>query len=278
MTTWENNLPMAATEFTVVAAVNNDAVSKDSLLRSPDIPLVREVLVQRGSSTAGEAYNSGMKASASDVIVFAHQDVYFPQGWFGSVARSIAAISAKDPDWGILGVYGISLTGAEAGHLYSTGLRRVLGCPFEDPLEVSTLDEVVLVVRRSAGLEFDEKLPGFHLYGADICLEARRKRLKCYAISAFCVHNSNGLDQLPLSYSRAYFYMRDKWRNQLPIRTPCMVISRWGLPLFRHNLESRLARNRKSGARCVDPATLYQQLLNENRVGSAAAAAWECVR
>ena len=133
MTTWENNLPMAATEFTVVAAVNNNAVLKDSLLRSPDIPLVREVLVQRGSSTAGEAYNSGMKASASDVIVFAHQDVYFPQGWFGSVARSIAAISAKDPDWGILGVYGISLTGAEAGHLYSTGLRRVLGCPFERP-------------------------------------------------------------------------------------------------------------------------------------------------
>ena len=214
-----------------------------------------------------------MEASASDVIIFAHQDVYFPQGWFGSVARSIAAISAKDPDWGVLGVYGISLSGAEAGHLYSTGLRRVLGCPFEGPIEVSTLDEVVLVVRRSSGLQFDEKLTGFHLYGADICLEAQLKGLKCYAISAFCVHNSNGLDQLPPAYSRAYFYLRDKWRNQLPIRTPCMAITRWGLPLFRHNLESRLARNRKSGARCADPATLCQQLLNENRIGSAGAAA-----
>jgi hypothetical protein len=278
MTNRENNLPMAAKEFTVVAAVNNDTVLRDSLMRSPDMQSVREVLVQRGSSTAGEAYNSGMNASASDVIVFAHQDVYFPQGWFGSLARAIAAISARDPDWGVLGVFGISLFGAEAGHLYSTGLRRVLGCPFEEPLEVSSLDEVVLVVRRSSGLQFDEKLPGFHLYGADICLEARRKGLKCYAISAFCVHNSNGLDQLPPSYSSAYFYMRDKWRNQLPIRTPCMAITRWGLPLFRHNLESRLARNRKSGARCTDPATLYQQLLQENRLGSAGVTAWECVR
>ncbi len=269
----EGIIPTGASEFAVVVAVNNEKVLKDSLMRSPDIQSVREVLAQRNCSSAGQAYNSGMKASASDMIVFAHQDVYFPQGWFGSVARTITAISAKDPDWGVLGVYGISLSGAEAGHLYSTGLRRVLGCPFEEPLEVSSLDEVVLIVRRSSGLQFDEKLPGFHLYGADICLEARRKGLKCYAISAFCVHNSNGLDRLPPSYSRAYFYMRDKWRNQLPIRTPCMVITRWGLPLFRHNLESRLARNQKSGARCTDPATLCQQLLNENRVGSAAAAA-----
>jgi hypothetical protein len=269
----ESIIPMDTSVFAVVVAVNNETVLKDSLLRSPDMPSVREVLVQRGCSSAGQAYNSGVKASTSDVIVFAHQDVYFPQGWFGSVARSITAISAKDPDWGVLGVFGISLSGAEVGHLYSTGLRRVLGCPFEGPLEVGCLDEVVLVVRRSSGLQFDEKLPGFHLYGADICLEARRKGLKCYAISAFCVHNSNGLDQLPQAYSRAYFYMRDKWRNQLPIRTPCMVITRWGLPLFRHNLESRLARNRKSGARCADPATLHQQLLSENRIGTSAAAA-----
>jgi hypothetical protein len=278
MTTRENNLPMAATEFAVVAAVNNDTILRDSLLRSPEMEPVREVLIRRGCSSAGQAYNSGMKASTSDIIVFAHQDVYFPQGWFGSVARSIAAISAKDPDWGVLGVFGISLSGAEAGHLYSTGLRRVLGCPFDEPLEVSSLDEVVLVIRRSSGLQFDEKLPGFHLYGADICLEARRQGLKCYAISAFCVHNSNGLDQLPPAYSHAYFYMRDKWRNQLPIRTPCMVITRWGLPWFRHCLESRLARNRKSGARCADPAALYQQLLKGNRMGSADAAVWECVR
>ena len=278
MTNRENNLPKAAREFTVVAAVNNDTVLRDSLMRSPDMHSVREVLTRRGFSSAAQAYNSGKEASASDVIIFAHQDVYFPQCWFESLARSITAISAQDPDWGVLGVFGISLSGAEAGHLYSTGLRRVLGCPFEGPIKVSTLDEVVLVVRRSSGLQFDEKLPGFHLYGADICLEAQLKGLKCYVISAFCVHNSNGLDQLPPAYSRAYFYLRDKWRNQLPIRTPCMAITRWGLPLFRHNLESRLARNRKSGARCADPATLCQQLLNENRIGSAGAAAWECVR
>src|ERR1017187_9016279 len=76
MTTRENNLPMAATEFAVVAAVNDDPVLKNSLMRSPEREPDREVFIRRGCSSAGQAYNSGMKASTSDIIVFAHQDVY----------------------------------------------------------------------------------------------------------------------------------------------------------------------------------------------------------
>jgi hypothetical protein len=65
------------------------------------------------------------------------------------------------------------------------------------------------------------------------------------------------------------FYLRDKWRSQLPIRTPCMKITRWGMPLFRHYLESLFARNRKSGGRCADPSALYRQLLKEKQIQTA---------
>jgi hypothetical protein len=278
MTIRENASPAAAMEFSVVVASNDETVLRNSLMRSPEIESVKELLVRRGCSSAAQAYNSGMNAAMSDTIVFAHQDVFFPEGWFKSVAETISLLSARDPHWGVLGVFGITASGEETGHLYSMGLQRVLGRAFEEPVEVCSLDEVVLIVRRSSGLQFDEGLPGFHLYGTDICLAARCQGLKCYAISAFCVHNSNGLDKLPSAYSSAFFYIRDKWRNQLPIRTPCMVITRWALPLLRHCLESRLARNRKSGTRCEDPAAFYKQLLKENRIEGVGAAALECIR
>ena len=153
----------------------------------------------------------------------------------------------------------------------------MLGHAFETPREVCSLDEVVLIVRRSSGLRFDEGLPGFHLYGTDICLEARRRGMPCYALSAFCVHNSNGLHRLPAAYSHAVRYLRDKWRPLLPIHTPCMVITRWGVPLMRHYVESLFARNRKSGARCPDPAALYRRLLEQKQVERARTVSAECV-
>jgi hypothetical protein len=258
-----------AVEFAVVVASNDVAVLNNSLMRSPEISS-KEVVIRRNFASASQAYNSGIDSSTAEIVVFAHQDVFFPDGWFRSVTESINRLSAIDPNWGVLGIYGISLSGEGTGHLYSTGLQRVLGHPFEKPVEISSLDEVVLIVRRSSGLRFDEQLPGFHLYGTDICLESRRAGLKSYAISAFCIHNSNGLGHLPSSYSRALFYMRDKWRQYLPIRTPCMVISRWGIPLMRHYLESLFSLNRKAGMRCDDPSALYARLLKEKQVDVAA--------
>jgi len=264
----ENALPAGASKFSVVVAANDDNVLRGSLMRSPDMQSVKEVLVQRGFASAAQAYNTGLKAATAEAIVFVHQDVFFPEGWFESVSQAIAAISVRDPDWGVLGVFGISLSGEGVGHLYSTGLQCVLGHAFDKPIQVCSLDEVVLIMRRSSGLQFDENLSGFHLYGADICLAAQRKGLNCYAISAFCVHNSNGHALLPRSYLQAASYVRRKWRADLPIRTPCMVITRWGTPLIRHYVRSwiALARKRQPGVRCADPSALYQQLWNERKL------------
>ena len=275
MTSPEKNSKSTAPRFAVVVACNDDEVLQSNLMRSPEISSFEEVVVRRGFKSAGEAYNSGMDATTADVIVFAHQDVFLPDGWFKSLSASIEKISAQNPDWAVLGVFGIALTGAEAGHVYSCGIQRVLGRPMAAPVEVGSLDELVLIIRRSSGVRFDHKLPGFHLYGTDICLEARRRGLKCYALSAFCVHNSNGLNKLPSSFSRALYFLRDKWREQLPIRTPCMLITRWNLPLLRHRVESFFARNQKSGMRCADPLALYQQLMKGSQVEHAAKPALE---
>src|SRR5581483_7755635 len=146
-------------DIAVVTASNDDAVLNSSLRRSPEIERVKEVVVRRGFASAAKAYNSGLDASTAEVIVFAHQDVYFPDGWFQSLAETINALSARDPHWAVLGVFGVGVDGIEAGHIYSTGIQRVLGRAFARPVEVCSLDEVVLVVRRGAGLRFDDALP-----------------------------------------------------------------------------------------------------------------------
>jgi hypothetical protein len=55
----------------------------------------------------------------------------------------------------------------------------------ELPARVATLDELLLVIRRDSGLRFDHAL-GFHLYGAEICLQARERGLAVVAIGTLC--------------------------------------------------------------------------------------------
>jgi hypothetical protein len=170
-------------------------------------------------------------------------------------------------------VWGIKRSGVYIGHVYSSGLKRNLGDSFEEPVEVESLDEVVLILRKSSGLRFDEMLPGFHMYGTDICLEARRQSMRRYAISAFCIHNSNGYASLPAQYWRSYWLMRRKWKSQLPVATTCKEITFWCWPLIQANLEqaaSIVKRPQTPGKRVANPAILYHDLVSQGLLPAVA--------
>ena len=213
----------------------------------------------RGFASAGAAYNAGIRQAAGDLLVFAHQDVYLPEGWDQRLTDAVVGLSVEDPEWAVLGVWGITPELKPAGHSYCTGLQKVLGNPFERPVPCVSLDEALLVLRRSAGLTFDERLPGYHLYATDTCLAARQRGLKSYVISAFCIHNTSGLTSLPWPFWRAYFFMRHKWWRQLPVTTPCTRIDRLPLPFIKQNLMSfylHWVRRDAVGRRASDPRTL----------------------
>jgi hypothetical protein len=253
-------------KWSLVSAVNNDEALKSCLLSSPDAASVAEIILQRGFSSAASAYNAAIQKARCDLLVFAHQDVYLPGGWFSSVEKAVELLSAKDPNWGILGVWGVSSTGSRAGFLYCTGLGATLEGNRADVSEVLTLDEVVLILRRSSGLSFDEKLPGFHMYGADICLAARSKGMKCYAIRAFCIHNTNGYRMLPLAFWRAYLFMRKKWKSELPVPTSCILISFWCWPMLRWNIvrgiNLLIGRDAPPAGPAPDPGRLHGVLVS----------------
>lgn len=249
--------------WTLIAAVNNDAVLNSCLLNSPDAATATDVLLQRGFASAATAYNAGLAQAQTDVVVLAHQDVYFPEGWIGALEKAVTQLEATDPHWAVLGVWGIPRAAEPVGHLYCAGLQRTLGDPFAAPVPVQSLDELVLIVRKSSGVRFDERLGGYHFYGTDICLEANRRGLQAYAISAFCLHNTNGYDWLPLAFWRAYWFMRKKWRAELPITTSCTTISFWGWPMIRWNVVrgiNLLLRRHRPGRRVPDPIRLYHDL------------------
>ena len=260
-------------DWTVIAAVNDETVLKTCLLNSPGIQSASNVLLQRGYASAAAAYNAGISDANTDLLVFAHQDMYFPEGWSERVLRAVRLISKDDPFWGVLGTWGVHHSAGGSGHVYCTAGRRMFGGPFEGGKEINALDEVVLILRKSSGLRFDEQLPGFHMYGTDICLEAARQGRKCYAVSAFCIHNSNAYKLLPFAFWRSYLYLRKKWKTQLPACTPCTVVTYWCWPMIRYNIVQSanvILRRHKVYHRFDNPAQLYEQMFSRRKGATSA--------
>jgi glycosyltransferase involved in cell wall biosynthesis len=260
--------------WSLIAAVNDEKVLTSSLLASPDVAGATNVVLKKRYPCAGAAYNAGIDESEADILVFAHQDVYLPPGWIANLEQQIAAIEKSNACWAVLGVVGVAPGRHLHGYVYSTGLNNIVGAPFGAPVPVSSVDEMLIVVRKGSGLRFDPDLPGFHLYGTDICLEAIQRGLSCYALSNFCIHNSNGLKILPWAFWRCYLYLRRKWRSRLPISTPCVTIHAGLLHFAFYLLRgawSKFRQKNRPGRRVVDPAALYRRLsAAESETGSSA--------
>jgi hypothetical protein len=251
--------------FSVIAAVNDEEVIQQCLLRSPDLQIqdAAEILLQRGFENAADAFNAAIASAKGEVLVFIHQDIYLPAGWFKQVATAIEQLALADPDWGVLGIYGVTSAGEPRGHLYCNANQCALGQSISTPVEVGTLDEVVLIIRKNSGLQFDRGLKGFHLYGTDICLTARQQGRKNYVVPGFCIHNANGYGMFPRAFWRGYLQMRRKWKSLLPVKTPCIEIKPSLWPVLRSTAWRFCwlkAKRIKIARRVSDPAKLYAEL------------------
>jgi len=237
---------MKTQTFEIVAAVNDQVIFEQHLLRSP---LVSKggvtVFAEHGFASAGAAYNAGLAKTTGGVVAFVHQDVYLPAGWDTRLKRAIESLDAAAERWGVLGVWGIRNDGRFAGHVWCTGgnMEHFRPANSENGIdEVESIDEIVIVLNKRAGLKFDEKLPGFHLYATDIALEAQRRGLKTFAFQGPVVHNSRSHPRpVNADYARGYRYMRRKWAHRLPVRTSVIPITRTGWPLIRHLLRQELS-------------------------------------
>jgi hypothetical protein len=232
-----------AKSITFVIAVNNKSVFESNFLASPCVSGAHshQIIVQEGFSSASTAYNDAIDRSTNDLIVFAHQDIIFPESWLLDLQRALDSLERTDPQWGVLGCYGETLDGHGRGYIYSGGLG-IMGKPMDRPAPVQTLDEIVLILRKSSGLRFDEDLPHFHFYGADICMAAAARGLKSYAISAFCVHNTQQNFILPKEFYESYRHVKRRWKNSLPIRTTCVTMTKFDIHMYKKRIQEAYLR------------------------------------
>lgn len=251
-------------DVTFVVAVNDRRVLTDNFLASPCMrgPGQHEVLLQEGFGSAAAAYNAAIDRSAGEVIVFCHQDIFLPEPWMSQLQRALDRLQVQDPEWGVLGCGGVTRDGCGRGHIYSTG-AGVLGQAFDAPAPVQTLDEVVLIIRKSSGLRFDPTLPHFHQYGADICLRAASRGMYNYAISAFCIHNTRQVFVLPREYYTCCRHIISTWRDYLPVETTCVRLTRSNLPMYGRRVREAYLRYIRKGLVGAERRTDVAKLVDE---------------
>lgn len=67
------------------------------------------------AASAGEAHNRALDRTNSDVVVFVHHDVFLPPGWDSLLRARIDQVAAMDPDWALIGAYGVGFDSAGYG-------------------------------------------------------------------------------------------------------------------------------------------------------------------
>jgi hypothetical protein len=237
----------------LAAAVNNREVLRNCLQRSPDVASgALSLRTYENYPTAAAAYNAALDDTMADVLVLAHQDVYLPKDFLLGARHQLAELAHVDPNWAVAGVAGLNAERVFQGRTWSSGLGAMLGEKPQAPVHIETLDEMLLFVRTASRLRFDEAMPSFHLYAADIVKTAQSLGLRSYVIDTPAIHHSRAVVALDGGYRSAYRYMQRKWRKELPIPNLVCDITRGPFSLLLKDF--RLRHKHRGQVRPVEPS------------------------
>jgi SAM-dependent methyltransferase len=216
-----------------VCCVSDEGTLAGNLLASPCFRpgSPHELLLQRGCSSAAAGLNAGLEKAKHEWIVCVHQDVYLPAGWPTRFWQQARLAAQTHGPLGVCGVMGASHAG-EGRHWQAHLIhqdRPLYAGPL--PAVTETLDELLLAFPRGTTLRLDPTL-GFHFYGSDVCLAARRLGLTSVALDAPCFHNTRS-NAFPPEFEVSAAAFARKWADQLPVVTPCVVLGRDGKVSYR---------------------------------------------
>ncbi len=203
----------------------------------------------RACDSISRLYWDAARRAQHDLRFYVHQDVLFPPDWEDRLFRALRDLEERDPDWGVIGAAGRALPEGDSEppnvghwsdpHKYHKPPRAGL------PLEVQVLDELWLGVRASHDVDFDAELPGFHCYGADLCMTARAAGRRSYVIDAPVIHklvrpdgtlierseqshkiDGRRTDAFRRDFQRSADYVATKWEQYLPFQSTCHLYTR----------------------------------------------------
>ena len=221
-----------------VVCVSDEAILQANVLSSPCLRPGLPARIDRGHELPerGRRPESGASnGPGTNGLSACTRTLSCPRAGIGCLAQQLREAERRFGPIGVAGVYGVGevIPPREPGR----GVRRRadrLGRRSRPrrsatgpscPPAVATLDELLLVVRRDAGLRFDPAL-GFHLYGADLCLQAREKGPGRRGARGPCAITTRGASGCRRRFSPARTCFARKWKHRLPIATPCAIIDR----------------------------------------------------
>ncbi|MBR0740750.1 glycosyltransferase family 2 protein [Bradyrhizobium liaoningense] len=257
--------------YTCARSTDVEILERD-LRRSPAIARGDvKLTVLWNQPSASSAYARAIASAKEDILIFAHCDVFFPEYWFERLDWEIRRLTQQDSQWAVAGMSSVTAAGDVVGRTWDASLAPLFpqtggihGGQLKAPVPVVSVDELAIIVRRDSGVSFDPLLPEFHLYGADIVLEAERLGRSCYGLDLPLIHNAKAQLSLGRDYVRSYRYMVRKWRDRLPVQTTCGTISRNPLVLPMRRLRMRhkamFRRSTYSTQRASDPSAKSREL------------------
>lgn len=185
-------------EFSICTLVTRkqeyDEMLESFLAKGFDTNTCEYLYIDNSEKTEFDAYqglNYFLQKAQGKYVILCHQDIILHDNNKVDLLKMITEVESKDPKWAILAnAGGINLKWI-ATHITegATGTVRV---EKDAPLQVKTVDENFIVVKKEANLALSSNLSGFHFYGTDICLIADTLGYNSYVIPFNIIHKSNG--------------------------------------------------------------------------------------
>ena len=193
---------------------------------------IQRVFLCNKFPSAARSYNYAISQCSADYLVFVHQDVRFLKPDF--LANVVRAI--KENPGCVYGLCGARLEEGKAvtySNIYHGLLNKNVGRSIDAPVQVSGLDEVFVAFHRdiTKQLAFDEeRFDGWHIFLADLCMQARLKNIPIYVLPEPTQHkNTLEMPKYMMIYGlypkEYYTYLKricKKYKKTLPdLTVPC---------------------------------------------------------
>lgn len=134
------------------------------------------------------AINRFLREAKGMYIIIVHQDVRCIDT-ISNLQEILADLTASDDKWAVCGNAGAMGYHQDVRYIVNGGKIVTHN---NLPARVYSLDENLLIVRRTANIVVSSDLHGFHLYAADLCVIADFLGYSCYVIPFMVKHLSLG--------------------------------------------------------------------------------------
>ena len=244
-----------ALDFTICTLVTRPAEYAEmtaTFLAGGFTPEVAEYLyLDNSAGNAWDAYSGFAQMlgqARGRYVVYCHQDVRLLADGAAQLLARLAELERLDPHWALAG---------NAGGLPNGDCAIRISDPYgEDtrrgtlPAVSTALDENFMVLRRDAPVGISADIGGFHMYGPDLCLQAKLAGRSAWVIDFHLRHLSGG--KVDLGFCEVQDRFQRKYAGLFGRRWRFRTTATWViLPLgLRNRWDSwRQMRKRRAKAR-----------------------------